>query len=190
MPLRKRPPRGEDTSQLIEEILRAPLDYYAVLGIPKTAHERAVRGAFRQRSRRVHPDHCVHARAGEAQQALVQARDCLLAPIRRRHHDLTGHDMGQRDTTPLQPPPPPTLSLPPLVSALLIVMLCALVAGAWMARVHAQRRVCVTLPGPHTTTTSTGTTIHYAINEACANMTREQAEQRAQQLYVERLQSE
>jgi curved DNA-binding protein CbpA len=62
-------------------------DLYETLGVARGADRAAVRRAFRDRARRVHPD---VGGSVEAFGALVRARDVLSDPGRRERYDRTG----------------------------------------------------------------------------------------------------
>ena len=64
------------------------MDYYVVLGIPRTADAGSIRSAFRGLVRQYHPD----AGAGSSAQRfreIVEAYETLSDPDRRRHYDAT-----------------------------------------------------------------------------------------------------
>jgi hypothetical protein len=71
------------------------VDYYAVLGLERTATHQDIRRAFRTLSLERHPDRnptCVDCTAQFA--ALVEAHKVLSDPDRRRQYDLHGQDRG------------------------------------------------------------------------------------------------
>jgi curved DNA-binding protein CbpA len=66
----------------------AAMDYYVILGIPRSADAGSIRTAFRGLVRQYHPD----AGAGSSAQRfreIVEAYETLSDPDRRRHYDAT-----------------------------------------------------------------------------------------------------
>ena len=63
-------------------------DYYLVLGVPRTESPRAIRAAFRERAKQIHPDHIGGDEA--AFRELLEAYECLADPARRRTYDADG----------------------------------------------------------------------------------------------------
>jgi curved DNA-binding protein CbpA len=64
------------------------MDYYVILGIPRSADAGSIRSAFRGLVRQYHPD----AGAGSSAQRfreIVEAYETLSDPDRRRHYDAT-----------------------------------------------------------------------------------------------------
>lgn len=64
------------------------MDYYVILGIPRSADAESIRSAFRGLVRQYHPD----AGAGSSVQRfreIVEAYETLSDPDRRRHYDAT-----------------------------------------------------------------------------------------------------
>jgi len=74
----------------------APPDPYQVLGVPRDAGDDEIRAAFRRLAKAAHPD---ASGSPGLYEALVEARDTLLDPTRRRALDAP-------------PPPPPTTTGP------------------------------------------------------------------------------
>jgi DnaJ-class molecular chaperone len=67
-----------------------PKDYYAILGVSRSADESAIHSAFRTLARRYHPDVGRGASANKFREA-VEAYETLSDPARRHQHDL---DLG------------------------------------------------------------------------------------------------
>jgi DnaJ-class molecular chaperone len=64
-----------------------PKDYYAILGVSRSADEAAIHSAFRALARRYHPDVGRGASANKFREAL-EAYEALSDPARRQQHDL------------------------------------------------------------------------------------------------------
>jgi len=60
-------------------------DYYVVLGVPRTESPRAIRAAFRERAKQLHPDHV--SGDDSAFRELLEAYECLADPARRKRYD-------------------------------------------------------------------------------------------------------
>jgi curved DNA-binding protein CbpA len=72
-------------------VVRAQLDYYAVLQITPAAKVAEVNAAFRRLAWRYHPDHS-HAPGATAQfQDINEARQVLIDPVRRAEYDAKWH---------------------------------------------------------------------------------------------------
>lgn len=66
-------------------------DYYATLGIPKTATDKEVRSAYRARARQYHPDLNPNDPAAEDSfKKAAEAYDVLSDPVKRRSYDELG----------------------------------------------------------------------------------------------------
>jgi len=68
-------------------------DYYAILGIPNDADERAIKRAYRQLARRYHPDVSTEEQTTEVFREIQEAYELLLDPIQREAYD---HWRGQQ----------------------------------------------------------------------------------------------
>jgi|SRR5579884_3307606 len=65
-------------------------DYYATLGVSRTADPAVIHSAFRNLARRYHPDAGRTSSSGKFREA-VEAYETLRDPARRRQHDI---DLG------------------------------------------------------------------------------------------------
>ena len=66
-------------------------DYYAVLGVPKSASAEAIKAAYRQQARKYHPDvNPGNAAAEERFKALNEAYEVLSSPDHRARYDQLG----------------------------------------------------------------------------------------------------
>lgn len=63
-------------------------DYYAILGVARTASIEEIRAAFRARAKQLHPDRSRYRDAKDAFQQLQSAYAVLARPERRRQYDL------------------------------------------------------------------------------------------------------
>ncbi len=67
-------------------------DYYEVLGVPRTADERAIKTAFRRLARELHPDVSDHPEAQERFREAAEAYEVLSRAETRELYDRYGHD--------------------------------------------------------------------------------------------------
>ena len=67
-------------------------DYYEVLGVPRTADERAIKTAFRRLARELHPDVSDHPEAQERFREAAEAYEVLSKAETRELYDRYGHD--------------------------------------------------------------------------------------------------
>ena len=67
-------------------------DYYAVLGVPRTATDKEIRAAFRKQARRLHPDVNKDPKATEAFKRVSEAHEVLKDPKKRAKYDSLGAD--------------------------------------------------------------------------------------------------
>jgi curved DNA-binding protein len=71
-------------------------DYYEILGVPKTADEKAIKSSYRKLARKHHPD--VNANKAEAEtkfKEINEAYEVLSDPEKRRKYDTLGSDWQQ-----------------------------------------------------------------------------------------------
>src|SRR5215471_5419283 len=65
-------------------------DYYKILGVPKTADEKAIKAAYRKLARKYHPD--VNKGASERFKEINEAHTVLADPEKRKRYDTLGPD--------------------------------------------------------------------------------------------------
>jgi curved DNA-binding protein len=83
-------------------------DYYATLGVEKTATAEALKKAFRRLARKYHPDISKESDAAERMTALNEANNVLSDPEKRKAYDQVGHQawaQGARSADDVRPPP-------------------------------------------------------------------------------------
>lgn len=83
-------------------------DYYATLGVEKTASAEAVKKAFRRLARKYHPDISKEPDASEKMKSLNEANEVLSDPEKRKVYDQVGHQawaQGARSADDVRPPP-------------------------------------------------------------------------------------
>ena len=66
------------------------IDYYAVLGVPKTATKEAIDSAYRRQARAYHPDVSKAKDAEEKFKQINEAYEVLKDPAKRAHYDRYG----------------------------------------------------------------------------------------------------
>ena len=78
-------------------------DYYATLGVPRTASQDEVKRAYRKLARKFHPDVSKEPNAEARFKEVAEAHEALIDPERRAAYD----DIGQRHARgqPFEPPP-------------------------------------------------------------------------------------
>jgi len=75
-------------------------DYYAVLGVPKTADQAAIKAAYRSLARRLHPDLNKDPGAGERFTKVNEAHAVLGDPEKRARYDRLGADWERFEQQP------------------------------------------------------------------------------------------
>ncbi len=75
-------------------------DYYAILGVPKTASQEEIKRAYKKLARKYHPDVSKEPNAEEKFKEINEAYAVLSDPEKRKIYDQYG-------TTKAPPPPPP-----------------------------------------------------------------------------------
>jgi DnaJ-class molecular chaperone len=79
-------------------------DYYKILGVPKTADDKAIKAAYRRLARKYHPD--VNKGASERFKEINEAHTVLSDPEKRKRYDTLGPDWERyaRAETGARPP--------------------------------------------------------------------------------------
>lgn len=83
-------------------------DYYATLGVAKTATAEELKKAFRRLARKYHPDISKELDASEQMKSLNEANEVLSDPEKRKVYDQVGHQawaQGARSAEDVRPPP-------------------------------------------------------------------------------------
>jgi curved DNA-binding protein len=75
-------------------------DYYAVLGVPKTADQAAIKAAYRALARKLHPDVNKDPAAGERFKKVNEANAVLGDPEKRSKYDRLGADWERLEQQP------------------------------------------------------------------------------------------
>lgn len=74
------------------------IDYYSVIGVPKTASDDDIKKAYRKLARKLHPDlNPNDAEAGKKFQQLNEANEVLSDPEKRKKYDQYGKDWQHAD---------------------------------------------------------------------------------------------
>src|SRR6267378_36476 len=79
-------------------------DYYATLGIPRSASEEDIKKAFRRLARQYHPDVAKDKKVAEEKfKEINEAYEVLSEPEKRRKYDQLG--AGWKESAGFEPPP-------------------------------------------------------------------------------------
>jgi curved DNA-binding protein len=74
-------------------------DYYAILGVPRTASEKEIKAAYRRLARKFHPDMNKGAAKSEAKfKEINEANEVLSDPVKRRRYDTLGANWDSMHT--------------------------------------------------------------------------------------------
>src|SRR5580765_2082869 len=74
-------------------------DYYRILGVERSADDKAIKSAYRKLARKYHPDVAKGKDSGERFREITEAYDVLSDPEKRRRYDTLGPDW-QRQAQP------------------------------------------------------------------------------------------
>ncbi|KNC56276.1 DnaJ subfamily B protein [Thecamonas trahens ATCC 50062] len=85
---------------VIRKVLQAKNDYYAVLGVAKTASGKEIKKAYRKMALKLHPDKNTAPGAKEAFTSVQKAYDCLSDESRRSDYDSIGFDREDAAAAP------------------------------------------------------------------------------------------
>jgi len=78
------------TGDLIKKVMRAPDDYYGMLGVDKQADEATIKKAYKRLALQLHPDKCQEPGAEEAFKKVAEAVEVLGNPQKRARYDQFG----------------------------------------------------------------------------------------------------
>ena len=73
------------------------IDYYELLGVPRTATADEIRSAYRKLARQHHPDTSQTSDGGERFKAITEAYEVLSDAERRQRYDMFGNGQGLGD---------------------------------------------------------------------------------------------
>jgi curved DNA-binding protein CbpA len=130
--------RPTETSLGMASFVGAQLDFYAVLGVDRTASTAEVNAAFRHLAWRYHPDRNSAPGATEQFQNINEARQALSDPVRRSAYDARWHPASRArcrtSPTPLHPHSHRTSHRKQQARRILLTLLAAvLVSSGWLA---------------------------------------------------------
>src|SRR5712691_1011647 len=81
-------------------------DYYRILGVDRSADDKAIKSAYRRLARKHHPDVATSRDAGERFKEIAEAHEVLSDPEKRRRYDTLGPDWQRYAQAPSGGPGP------------------------------------------------------------------------------------
>src|SRR5919206_4885573 len=78
-------------------------DYYKILGVDRTADDKAIKSAYRKLARKYHPDVAKGKDKGDRFREINEAYEVLSDPEKRRRYDTLGPDWQRYAQQPPEP---------------------------------------------------------------------------------------